>query len=400
MDEELKNTGVAPDTESEKEVLTDVSLDEKKEMSLADAENPVAAENSEETPHAYTEAELQIAAQEQENKVKVMSQGRLVAKRFFRSKLSVIGLVGIIFLLLFSFIGPFFSPYGETEIISSATREVDTIFSYDTQVEDPVSGETIKYTMYEIRKAVVANKAAPSIKNLLGTDTMGMDVLTRLMYGGRISLMISFIVVFLEEFLGIILGGLAGYFGKWVDQLIMRIVDILNCIPTLPILLIACSILDSWNIDPSLRIYLLMVILTVFGWTGTARLVRGQILMLREQEFLVAAEATGLSTRSKIFKHLLPNVLPQIIVSATLGLGGVILYESTLSYLNLGVPFPYAAWGSMIGLASPSSGSGQEILQSYPNLWIPAGILIVMAVLSFNFIGDGLRDAFDPKSKK
>ncbi|MBQ9485271.1 MAG: ABC transporter permease subunit, partial [Clostridia bacterium] len=100
------------------------------------------------------------------------------------------------------------------------------------------------------------------------------------------------------------------------------------------------------------------------------------------------------------FKHLLPNVLPQIIVSATLGLGGVILYESTLSYLNLGVPFPYAAWGSMIGLASPSSGSGQEILQSYPNLWIPAGILIVMAVLSFNFIGDGLRDAFDPKSKK
>lgn len=350
----------------------------------------------EKTREEMTEAELQLKAQESENKVKVMSQGRIVAKRFFRSKLSVIGLVGIIFLFVFSFVGPLFSPYGETEIVKSATREVRTIYSYDTGEIDEITGEHI--VMYEIRTAVVANKAAPSIKNLLGTDTMGMDVLTRLMYGGRISLMISFIVVFLEEFIGIILGGLAGYFGKWVDQLIMRIVDILNCIPTLPILLIACSILDSWKVEPSLRIYLLMVILTAFGWTGTARLVRGQILMLREQEFMVAAEATGLSTRSKIFKHLLPNVLPQIIVSATLGLGSVILYESTLSYLNLGVPFPYAAWGSMISLASPSSGS--EILQHYPNLWIPAGVLIVVAVLSFNFIGDGLRDAFDPKAKK
>ncbi|MBP5686180.1 MAG: ABC transporter permease [Clostridia bacterium] len=354
------------------------------------------SEETENKTSAPTEAELELSAAEKENKVKIMSQGRLVAKRFFRSKLSVIGLVGIIFLFMFSFFGPMFSPYGETEIISSATREVRTIYSWDTGESDPETGERI--FMYEIRTATVANKAAPSIKNLLGTDTMGMDVLTRLMYGGRISLLISFIVVFLEEFLGIILGGLAGYFGKWVDNLIMRIVDILNCIPTLPILLIACSILDSWNFEPKLRIYLLMVILTVFGWTGTARLVRGQILMLREQEFMVAAEATGLSTKHKIFKHLLPNVLPQIIVSATLGLGSVILYESTLSYLNLGVPFPYAAWGSMISLASPSA--GPEILQHYPNLWIPAGVLIVMAVLSFNFIGDGLRDAFDPKAKK
>lgn len=365
---------------------------EKKENVTAEETMETAIENK----VGVSEAELELSAAEKENKVKIMSQGRLVAKRFFRSRLSVIGLVGIIFLFIFSFAGPWFSPYGETEIISSATREVNTIYSWDTGETDAETGERI--FMYEIRTAVVANKAAPSIKNLLGTDTMGMDVLTRLMYGGRISLLISFIVVFLEEFIGIILGGLAGYFGKWVDNLIMRIVDILNCIPTLPILLIACSILDSWNFEPKLRIYLLMVILTAFGWTGTARLVRGQILSLREQEFMVAAEATGLSTKHKIFKHLLPNVLPQIIVSATLGLGSVILYESTLSYLNLGVPFPYAAWGSMISLASPSS--GPEILQHYPNLWIPAGVLIVMAVLSFNFIGDGLRDAFDPKAKK
>ena len=386
MEENIKNENVRANADDAVELNSEKAIE-----AMDKAQN----DNSQKT-----EAELQLAAQEKENKVKIISQGRLVAKRFFRSKLSVIGLIGIVFLFVFSFIGPLFSPYGETEIVTSATRDVETIFSYDVVDVDPETGEQIKYVMYEVRTATVANKAAPSIKNLLGTDTMGMDVFTRLMYGGRISLMISFIVVFLEEFLGIILGGLAGYFGKWVDQLIMRIVDILNCIPTLPILLIACSILDSWQVDPSLRIYLLMVILTAFGWTGTARLVRGQILMLREQEFMVAAEATGLSTGSKIFKHLLPNVLPQIIVSATLGLGGVILYESTLSYLNLGVPFPYAAWGSMIGLASPSSGSGQEILQSYPNLWIPAGILIIIAVLSFNFIGDGLRDAFDPKSKK
>ena len=378
------------------EIVNESETENNQNLSEQNISEETAKEESVEIS-APTEAELELSAAEKENKVKVMSQGRLVAKRFFRSKLSVIGLVGIIFLFVFSFLGPVFSPYGETEIITSATREVTTYYSYDTGEVDE-NGE--KIVMYEVRTATVANKAAPSIKNLLGTDNMGMDVLTRLMYGGRISLLISFIVVFLEEFLGIILGGIAGYFGKWVDNLIMRIVDILNCIPTLPILLIACSILDSWDIDPSSRIYLLMVILTVFGWTGTARLVRGQILMLREQEFMVAAEATGLSTKSKIFKHLLPNVLPQIIVSATLGLGGVILYESTLSFLNLGVPFPYAAWGSMIGLASPSSGSGQEILQSYPNLWIPAGILIVMAVLSFNFIGDGLRDAFDPKAKK
>jgi peptide/nickel transport system permease protein len=142
-----------------------------------------------------------------------------------------------------------------------------------------------------------------------------------------------------------------------------------------------------------------MGILTIFGWPGTARLVRGQILSLREQEFMVAAEATGLTAKRKIFKHLVPNVMPQLIVSATLGLGGIILYESTLSYLNLGVPFPYAAWGSMIGLASPSS-EGKRNFTFIPYLWVPAGILIVMAVLSFNFVGDGLRDAFDPKAKR
>ncbi len=141
-----------------------------------------------------------------------------------------------------------------------------------------------------------------------------------------------------------------------------------------------------------------MGILTIFGWSGTARLVRGQILSLREQEFMLAAEATGISTARKVFKHLIPNVLPLLIVQATLGLGSVILYESTLSYLGLGVPFPYAAWGTMIG--ATSGAAGKDILENYPNLWVPAGICIILAVLAFNFVGDGLRDAFDPKAKR
>ena len=215
------------------------------------------------------------------------------------------------------------------------------------------------------------------------------------MYGGRISLTIGFIVVILETIIGIILGALAGYFGGWVDQIIMRIVDIFNCIPTLPILLIASALIDSWNLSADQRIYVLMVIITIFSWSGVARLVRGQILSLREQEFIVATEVMGLPVWRRIFKHLIPNVMPQLIVSMTLGLGSVILYESTLSYLGLGVQLPKAAWGTMIATANDP-----QVLSYHTNMWLPAGFMIVIAVLGFNFVGDGLRDAMDPKSKK
>lgn len=176
----------------------------------------------------------------------------------------------------------------------------------------------------------------------------------------------------------------------------MRIVDIFSCVPTLPLLLIAGSLLDAWKVDPSLRIYYLMVILTFLGWAGTARIVRGQILYLREQEYMVAAEAMGLSTARKIFKHLVPNVMPQLIVSMTLGLGSTILYEASLSYLGLGVKAPYAAWGTMINIITEDV----NVLQYNPWVWVPSGVLIVLAVLAFNFIGDGLRDALDPKMKR
>ena len=179
------------------------------------------------------------------------------------------------------------------------------------------------------------------------------------------------------------------------NGLIMRIVDVFNCLPTMPILLIASSILDANGVPGSLRIYWLMVIITIFGWSGTARMVRGQILSLREQEYITATEVMGLPTWRKIFKHLIPNVMPQLIVSMTLGLGSVILYESTLSYLGLGVQVPYAAWGTMISLSNDP-----VALNNYVFVWLPAGLLIALAVLGFNFIGDGLRDAMDPKARK
>ena len=323
--------------------------------------------------------------------VKIISPGRMVAKRFFRSNLSIVGLVILIGLFLFSFIGPLISPYGQIEKVD-VIQVVRTIEEYSTIIDGQ------EYTFYEIKESTRTILAPPSWKNWLGTDTYGYDVLTRLMYGGRVSLTLSFIVIFLETFVGVIFGGIAGYFGKWIDQFIMRIVDIFNCLPGLPILLIASSLLSALNVPAGQRIYYLMIILTFFGWAGVARLVRGQILSLREQEFMVAAEATGLSVFRKIGKHLIPNVMPQLLVTATLGLGGIILYESTLSYLGLGIPIPYAAWGTMISAASPSN--GQEILKYYANLWIPPGVCIVLAVLAFNFIGDGLRDAFDPKMKK
>ena len=230
----------------------------------------------------------------------------------------------------------------------------------------------------------------------MGTDGKGRDVLTRTFWGGRISMTLGFVVILLEGIIGIVLGGIAGYFGKWVDQLIMRIVDIFMCVPTFPIMLIAGTLLDAYEINGMSRIYWLMLVLTIFGWSGIARLVRGQILMLREQEYMIAAEATGLSTSRKIFKHLIPNVMPQLIVSMTMGLGGIIISEATLSYLGLGVQEPYASWGTMINAIKDMESEVYQIAYQ----WIPPGICIILAVLGFNFVGDGLRDAFDPKMKR
>ena len=235
----------------------------------------------------------------------------------------------------------------------------------------------------------------PSAKHWLGTDRYGMDMLTRLMYGGRVSLMIGFIVIIIETVLGVIMGGIAGYFGGWIDDLIMRLVDIFYCIPSMPIILILGAAMDQQRVEPGKRLIYLMLILGILGWAGIARLVRGQILSLREQEFMTATEACGISVKSRIFKHLIPNVIPQLIVNCTMGLGSVIITEATLSFLGLGVKFPFASWGNII-----NDVNNTHVLTTYWFIWIPAGLLLLLTVLAFNLVGDGLRDAFDPKMKR
>ncbi len=324
--------------------------------------------------------------------VRLMSPNMMVIRRFFRSKLSIVGLVMVIGLFVFSFAGPlFYNEWGEIQLDESGKTEYaisETTYTVDG-VEYTVRQTTEKYLKDNFL-------AAPSREHLLGTDNEGYDIFVRLMYGGRISLIVSFLAVILITVFGVILGGVAGYFGGWIDNVIMRVCDVLICLPGVPILLIISTILDASDIDAKYRIYLLMTYLTFISWPGTARLVRGQILSLREQEYMVAAEAMGYPTTRKIFKHLVPNVMPQLIVQMSLSLGSMILYEATLSYLNLGVKAPYAAWGTMINIIS----TNQDILQNHWNVWVPAGVCIVIAVLGFNFVGDGLRDALDPKARR
>ena len=252
------------------------------------------------------------------------------------------------------------------------------------------------YNVTETTENLVYDRyASPSLEHWLGTDGNGMDMLTRLMYGGRVSLIIGFIVVFIAAGLGVIMGGISGYFGGWVDNLIMRIVDIFYCLPSMPIIIILGSAMDAMRLDPWIRMIYLMLILGFLSWPGIARLVRGQILSLREQEFMLATEATGITVPHRIIRHLIPNVMPQLIVSCTMSLGSTIITEATLSFLGLGVKFPFASWGNII-----SDVNNAFVMTNYWFIWIPAGICLLLAVLGFNFVGDGLRDAFDPKMNR
>ena len=293
-----------------------------------------------------------------------------------------------------------FLPTDYKSAVAEAIAEKQTAFEYLN-----ADGESEKHTIVmrgnnyiiytEQQTTLIDMYALPSLAHPLGTDDHGMDVMTRLMYGGRISLMVGFVVMILENLLGIVVGGVSGYFGGWVDTLLMRFVDLFNSIPYYPIMIITGSIMDAFEINPYTRIFLLMAIMGVMGWTGVARVVRGQILSLREQDFMIATEATGIRVSRRIFRHLVPNVMPLLIVQATMGLGSIILTEATLSFLGLGIKYPLASWGSIINAAS-----NIYVMTNFWFIWIPAGILIVLTVLGFNFVGDGLRDAFDPKMKR
>lgn len=407
---------VAPSVETV-ESPTDVTADTAVAEALLEEETTAVAEAAtlESDPiNRPVQGEEKKTEEALADRVRVVSPMKLVLKRFFRSKLSVIGLVAFLAVLLFSFLGPVFVPWDESEVDRSPAQRIQyNNISYTANDPNDPTNEEKRYTYYiiDFNQPQELNAHAPAgtygVKSdgtralhVLGTDSAGYDIFVRLMYGGRLSLLLSFLVVLVYTALGIILGGLAGYFGGWVDMVIMRVVDILNCIPSLPILLIVGAIFEGFmfttGIDEKMRIYFMMGVLTLLSWPGTARLVRGQILFLREQEYMVAADALGFSSGRKIFKHLIPNVMPQLIVSMTLGLGGTILTEASLSFLGLGVPNTFASLGQMVSLATQRT----EIMEFYVLDWLPAGLIIIIAVVAFNFIGDGLRDALDPKMKR
>jgi len=284
----------------------------------------------------------------------IESWGRLVWRRFRKHKLAMTGLIVIIVITLSAILAPVIAPYDPKEVRM-----------------DRVPG---------------GQPMAPCVEHPMGTDALGRDYLSRAIHGGRVSLSVGLVAVGISVVIGVVVGSIAGFYGGVVDSVICRIIDILMCIPTFFLILIVNAYMKP-------NILNVMVVIGIFGWMGTARLVRGQFLSLREQEFIEAARALGLSDRRIIFRHLLPNALAPVVVSATMGVAGAILTESSLSYLGMGVQEPTASWGSMLRVA-------QTYLLSAPWMAIFPGLLISITVLALNFIGDGLRDAVDPRLKR
>lgn len=226
----------------------------------------------------------------------------------------------------------------------------------------------------------------PSWEHPLGTDDLGRDVLARILYGARISLLVGFVAVGIATLIGIVLGALAGYYGRWTDSIIMRFVDIMLCFPTFFLILAVIAFLEPsiWNI---------MIIIGLTGWMGVARLVRAEFLSLRERDFVQAARALGASDGRIIFRHLLPNALSPVLVSATLGVAGAILTESALSFLGIGVQPPTPSWGNMLI-------AGKQTLGTAWWLSVFPGLAILFTVLGYNLLGEGIRDALDPRLKE
>lgn len=226
----------------------------------------------------------------------------------------------------------------------------------------------------------------PSGEHLMGTDELGRDVLSRIIYGSRISLKVGFVAVGIATLIGTTAGLVAGYFGRWVDQFLMRLVDIMLCFPTFFLILAVIAMLE-----PS--IWYIMIVIGLTGWMGVARLVRAEVLSLRERDFVLAARGLGASDFRIIFRHILPNALSPVLVAATLGVAGAILTESALSFLGIGVQPPVASWGNMLT-------AGKDYIEFAWWLSLFPGLAILVTVIAYNLVGEGLRDALDPRTSR
>jgi peptide/nickel transport system permease protein len=314
------------------------------------------------------------------------SQFRIVMRRFRRHKLAVISFWVIVVMFVLALLAPVIAPFPRDAVdIAVATR--------------PGPPGTLSST----------GQFHP-----LGVDHLGRDLFTRVLYGARVSLTIAFIVVIFQELIGVALGAFSGFHGGWLDAVISRVVEFLLSLPTLPILLITASILIksggelpfvpafvtngvAWMLAAppveANKVIVLILILIVLGWTSAARLMRGMALTLRNQDFVESLRAMGASNTRIIFRHIIPNGIAPILVNASLGLAGVVIAESALSFLGVGVQEPTPSWGNMLS-------SAQSYMFQHPWLPLVAGIPLCLVTISFNFIGDGLRDALDPRLKR
>lgn len=242
--------------------------------------------------------------------------------------------------------------------------------------------------------------APPSARHLLGTDELGRDMFLRLLYGGRVSLLVGLVVAFAAAIIGSFIGVIAGYYGGKIDTLLMRFTDAIIALPVLPLLIVLAAadltklpIPDAIAQSETVSLYRIIFIVALFGWTTVARLVRSATLSVRTREFVLAAQALGAPSYRIMLRHILPNVISPVVVATTLSIGGVILLESVLSFLGLGVQPPIPSWGNLLTNA-------QELMSSAPMLSVYPGLLIFMTVIAFNFVGDGLQDAIDPRAAR
>lgn len=272
---------------------------------------------------------------------------KIILKRFLKNKLSAIGAINVMILIILSLLAPLISPYDPTEI------DVYNVLS------------------------------PPSKEHLLGTDELGRDVLSRIIWGSRVSLKVGFVAVGIAMMIGIIIGSIAGFYGGKIDSILMRFVDMMLAFPTFFLILAVIAILE-----PS--IFTIMAVIGITSWMDVARLVRAEFLTLKERDFVDAARAIGVSNARLIFRHILPNALSPVFVAATFGVAGAILVESGLSFLGLGVQPPEPSWGNILT-------SGKDNIEVAWWLSLYPGLAILITVLSYNLVGEGLRDALDPR---
>lgn len=292
------------------------------------------------------------------------SSRRQVWRRFRRHRLGVVGLCILAGLAVFSFVGPLLTPF------------------------DP---NGIPLASYAASRDLGPLSRAPDGFHVLGTDRSGRDCMTRLMHAGRVSLGLAIVVTTVTQLLGLIVGSISGYFGRWIDSFLMRCVDFLLTLPTLPMLLVLSALLPMRRI-PGGSISVVALVLIAFGWLGSARLVRGMMLSLRSREFTLAARSLGASDWQIILRHMLPNALSPVLVSATFGMSSVVVTEAALSFLGFGVRPPSPSWGNMLNEV-------QGAMVSEPLLVLYPGLAIFLTSLSLNFVGDAMRDALDPRSQ-